>query len=47
MQNETNYKWNTITYSKFLPVVAGYRMDKRSFLLLSTIKTARHVNGIP
>lgn len=35
------------TYSKFLPVVAGYRILSLSFLFGSTMKTALAVSGIP
>ena len=35
------------TSSKFLPVVAGYKIDNLSFLSGPMIKTARQVNGIP
>ncbi len=35
------------TSLKFLPVVAGYRMDSFSFLSGPTIKTARAVRGMP
>lgn len=35
------------TYSKFLPVVAGYRRDRRNFFELSMMKTALQVSGTP
>ena len=36
-----------MSYSKFLPVVAGYKIDNRIFFLGSMMKTARADTGIP
>lgn len=38
---------NQLTSLKFLPVVAGYRMDSFSFLSGPMMKTARAVRGMP
>lgn len=36
-----------LSYSKFLPDVAGYRIERRNDLFGSTMNTALHVRGKP
>ena len=44
---EKKKKKTEISYLKLRPVVAGYKMESRSFFSESIIKTALHVTGRP